>query len=236
MQPQIICFRSLRIATQRCASYLFKQTKPARTNRSNSRPVWGKSCQKRMNWRTVVIPTTIDNLDYLAFSDCGSVLSSSFKPRVEKIVSELRKHYDLIFINGKSAEETETKSWTAIADATYLIVQLYGDDQTAAKEAATQLRKKWRSVGRLHCDPTGISQQSSDLRRRRSRWSTGRYSQLLHFDYDATIGNANRSAKQRGRLGGLCGQPFGIHHFSSQHVSSNVSTDAHKYKLSQERS
>jgi hypothetical protein len=117
-------------------------------------PGLGEVLSEENELADVVIPTTIDNLDYLAFSDCGSVLSSSFKPRVEKIVSELRKHYDLIFINGKSAEETETKSWTAIADATYLIVQLYGDDQTAAKEAATQLRKNGgRLVGCIVIQP-----------------------------------------------------------------------------------
>lgn len=117
-------------------------------------PGLGEVLSEENELEDVVIPTTIDNLDYLAFSDCGSVLSSSFKPRAEKIVNELRKHYDLIFINGKSAEEMETKSWTAIADATYLIVQLYGDDQTMAKEAATHLRKSGgRLVGCIVIEP-----------------------------------------------------------------------------------
>lgn len=117
-------------------------------------PGLGEVLSEENELEEVVIPTTIDNLDYLAFSDCGSVLSSSFKPRVEKIVSELRKHYDLIFIIGKSAEEMETKSWTAIADATYLTVQLYGDDQASAIAAAAQLRKNGgRLVGCIVIEP-----------------------------------------------------------------------------------
>lgn len=117
-------------------------------------PGLGEVLSEENELEEVVIPTTIDNLDYLAFSDCGSVFSSSFKPRAEKIISELRKHYDLIFINGKSAEEMETKSWTAIADSTYLTVQLYGDDQASAIAAAAQLRKSGgRLVGCIVIEP-----------------------------------------------------------------------------------
>lgn len=125
------------------------------TNRDEQfSPGLGEVLSEENELEDAVIPTTIDNLDYLAFSDCGSVLSSSFKPRAMKIMSELRKHYDLIFINGKSAEEMETKAWTAIADATYLNVQLYGDDKVAAKEAATQLRKNGgRLVGCIVIEP-----------------------------------------------------------------------------------
>lgn len=88
-----------------------------------------------------VIPTTIESLDYLAYSQFESLLSTTFKSRFEKVLTELKKHYDLVIVNSKCATEPETKAIAEIADATYLIVSLADVDQDLAINASEELRQ-----------------------------------------------------------------------------------------------
>jgi hypothetical protein len=95
----------------------------------------------------VVLPTTIDNLDYLAFSDSHAIsgattgLGSTFKSRATRIISELKKHYDLIAINAYPAKHAETAVWAVLADATYLLMNKDQTDEESAFSSTVQLRK-----------------------------------------------------------------------------------------------
>jgi hypothetical protein len=89
----------------------------------------------------VVIPTTIANLDYLGYSNCSSILATNFKNRFEKVLAELKQHYDLIVVNSKHSSSFETKAVAESADATYLLLSLQDVEQESAIEAAQELRE-----------------------------------------------------------------------------------------------
>lgn len=89
----------------------------------------------------VVIPTSIENLDYLGYSNCRSILATTFRNRIEKVFVDLKKHYDLIFVNSKNTSSFETKAIAELADATYLLISIQDVEQEAAIEATQELRE-----------------------------------------------------------------------------------------------
>ena len=89
----------------------------------------------------VVVPTSSDNLDYLAFSEC-SISNSSYKNRIHRMLEELKKHYDLVFVNAGVAASSETLSLADSADAFYMLIRMADAEQDPVVQAAAALRKK----------------------------------------------------------------------------------------------
>lgn len=88
----------------------------------------------------VVIPTNVENLDYLAYSPCD-LSNSSYRNRIGHMLDELKKHYDLVFINGNEASSPTTQGLADSADAFYLVVRMVDAEQQEVVNAVDLLRR-----------------------------------------------------------------------------------------------
>lgn len=89
----------------------------------------------------VVIPTSIDNLDYLGYSD-SSLSSQAYRNRMYRMFDELKRHYDLILFNARPAATPETLAISDMADACYLLIRSTDAEKEPVLDAVKELRKK----------------------------------------------------------------------------------------------
>lgn len=88
----------------------------------------------------VVIPTSVENLDYLAYSE-SSLSRNTFRNRFHLIHEDLKKHYDLVLVNCGWSGSTYGGVASELADSVYLLVSLQVCETESMEIAANDLRK-----------------------------------------------------------------------------------------------
>lgn len=89
----------------------------------------------------VVIPTSLENLDYLGYTE-SSISNASFKNRMQRILDELKGHYDLVLVNGNPATSSQTIALADVVDTFYLLVRLGDSERETVARAVEELRKR----------------------------------------------------------------------------------------------
>ena len=101
----------------------------------------GEVLNEKEGLAEVVIPTTVENLDFLAYTGCEEISDSVFGKRIESVLQELKKHYDIVLVSAPCAGHRQTRTLAKLANATYLLLEMDQVEKDRAVEATCDLRK-----------------------------------------------------------------------------------------------